>query len=289
MDPQINIGGDFGKPANTLIEKISNAIEGAVKPQQIVRLAKAQREADLIEAHTKIEIAEEQIRAMKRWAAEETIKQQNMGSIVQKAIPLLEEGGSPNEINDDWIVNFFNKSRHISDEEMQTIWARILAGEANSPGSFSRRTINFLDNLDKRDALYFTKFCSFCWDSEGPVPLIYDESAKIYTDNGLTFSTLNHLNTIGLINYTSIGQYLLNHSQPVNYKFSYNKTIVVVSPQRDPSEKELFTFSKGKADFTGTGRELAKIVTGKPVDGFLDYTVKKWKEKNYIVNMINDF
>ena len=201
MDPQINIGGDFGKPANTLIEKIANAIEGAARPRQIVRLAKAQREADLMEAHTKIEIAEEQIRAMRRLAAEETVKQQNMDSILQKAIPLLEESGSPNEIEDDWIVNFFNKSRHISDEEIQIIWARILAGEANTPGSFSRRTINFLDNLDKKDASYFTKFCDFCWDSGDPVPLIYDESAEIYTNHGLNFNVLSHLNTIGLIPY----------------------------------------------------------------------------------------
>jgi Protein of unknown function (DUF2806) len=50
-------------------------------------------------------------------------------------------------VNDDWITNFFDKCRIVSDEEMQQIWAKVLAVEANKPGTYSKRTVNFLSSV----------------------------------------------------------------------------------------------------------------------------------------------
>ncbi|MFC1592622.1 DUF2806 domain-containing protein [Chloroflexota bacterium] len=50
--------------------------------------------------------------------------------------------------------------RIISDDDMQMLWSRILAGESNSPGTYSKRTINALASFDKVDAELFTKLCS---------------------------------------------------------------------------------------------------------------------------------
>jgi hypothetical protein len=38
-----------------------------------------------------------------------------------------------------------------------------LAGEANRPGSFSKRTLSTVSDLDKRDAEVFTTLCRFGW------------------------------------------------------------------------------------------------------------------------------
>ena len=32
-------------------------------------------------------------------------------------------------MDNDWTVNFFDKSRIVSDDEMQNLWSRVLAGE----------------------------------------------------------------------------------------------------------------------------------------------------------------
>ena len=98
-----------------------------------------------------------------RFVAEEARKQDNIEKITQKAIPQLEKSSNPKNIEDDWIVNFFDKCRIISDDEMQSLWARVLAGEANSPGRYSKRTVNFLNSLDKVDANLFTALCGFGW------------------------------------------------------------------------------------------------------------------------------
>ena len=115
-----------------------------------------------------------------------------MESITEKAIPQLNDSSNPQNMEDDWITNFFDKCRIVSDEEMQLLWAKVLAGEANSPGTYSKRTVNSLGSLDKRDAQLFTNFCSFVMIIKGePTPLIYDEQASIYNDQQITLQCLN--------------------------------------------------------------------------------------------------
>lgn len=83
-------------------------------------------------------------------------------------------------MDDDWIVNFFDKCRLVRDEQMQSLWARILAGEANKPGTFSRRTVNFVASMDKIDASAFTHLCSFCWHIEkAPRPIILSKMGTV--------------------------------------------------------------------------------------------------------------
>ncbi len=52
------------------------------------------------------------------------------------------------------------------------------------------------------------------------VPLIYDHQDKIYTDGGLYFNALRHLEEIGLISFQPIAGYARQHlSQRVTIAF----------------------------------------------------------------------
>lgn len=175
----INIG-ELSKPATVLVEKISEAVGGVFKPYQLVRMAKAEVQAEHLRAEAQIEISDLQRRAFHRFIEEEGKKQKNIEDITQKALPQVDENSKPDEVEDDWITNFFDRCRLISDDEMQALWSRVLAGEANSPGSYSKRTVNFLSDLDKSDADLFTRLCGFGWQIGNVVPVIYDEQAEIY-------------------------------------------------------------------------------------------------------------
>ena len=65
---------------------------------------------------------------------------------------------------------------------MSATWGlRILAGEANKPGSCSEAHCgSILVNLDESDARLFSALCGYCWSVHGPVPLLYDYHAEIY-------------------------------------------------------------------------------------------------------------
>ena len=71
-------------------------------------------------------------------------------------------------INDDWLNTFEEEARQISTEEMQTLFGRILAGEIRNPGSYSRRTVKILGELDQNTAALFKKLCSICVVLEEP-------------------------------------------------------------------------------------------------------------------------
>ncbi len=76
--------GELSKPATVLIEKISDAIGGYFKPYQIKRIAKAEAEASIIKAQANTEISALGRRALKRFIAEEAMKQRNIEAITKK-------------------------------------------------------------------------------------------------------------------------------------------------------------------------------------------------------------
>jgi len=130
---------------------------------------------------------------MHRFLEEEAKKQLNIEEITRRALPLLEEKASPQSVEDDWIANFFDKCRIVSDEDMQQLWSRVLAGESNKPGAFSRRTVSLLADLDKQDAELFTRLCGFGWMIGNVVPLVFDVQHVVYNRHGINFDSLGHL------------------------------------------------------------------------------------------------
>jgi len=265
--------GRLAKPADTLIKKVSSAIGGVFEPWQIKRVSKAEAEASLIKARAEIEITDLHRRAMHRFVEEEAKRQENMETITQKAIPQLEEDSDPSKMEDDWVTNFFDKSRIVSDSEMQDLWASILAGEANSPGTYSKRTVNFLGDLDKRDAELFSALCSFGWFIDTFTPLIFDVKASIYSDKGLAFDTLTHLDSIGLIQFNAISGFSrLNLPKHFTVTY-YGEPLHLMMQKEEGNELKI-----GKVLLSQVGRELARVCQAPCVDGFVDYVKEKWKK-----------
>src|SRR5205807_443933 len=99
---------ELSKPAKVLIEKISDAVGGVCKPYQIVRVAKAEAEADLIRAESRIQISDLERRALHRFLGEEAKKQLNIENITCEALPQLNDDSQPEKIENDWIANFFD-------------------------------------------------------------------------------------------------------------------------------------------------------------------------------------
>jgi len=265
--------GELSKPADTLIKKVSSAVGGIFEPWQIKRIAKADAEASLIKAKAEIEITDLHRRAMRRFVEEEASRQDNMEEITKKALPQLESESDPSMIEDDWITNFFEKSRNISDNDMQDLWARILAGEANLPGSYSRRTVNFLDDLDKRDAKLFFTLCRFGWLIGDFTPLIFDAHAQIYNDKGLTFDTLTHLDSIGLVQYNNFSGFS-RRDLPKTVQVSYFARSLTLTTGNEKDNR----LSIGKVLLTQTGKELALVFQASAVEGFVDYVKEKWRK-----------
>ena len=178
-NPLMNLG-DLAKPATALIEKVAEAANIRYEPKHIVKMAiaeaeaakiqaeseiekaKAKSEVAIIQAESKIEITDRQRRAAQRWLAEQGQQQESIEDIITKSIPQLNEDADPHAIEDDWIIKFFDKCRLVSDEKMQDLWASILAGEANSAGSYSPKALTTLADMNQKAVMLFNTFCSLC-------------------------------------------------------------------------------------------------------------------------------
>jgi hypothetical protein len=264
--------GDLSKPADTLIKKVSCAIGGVFEPWQIKRVAKAKAEASLIKSKTEIEITDLHRRAMHRFIEEEATRQENMEEITKKSLSYLKEESDPSKMEDDWVTNFFDKSRMISDGEMQTLWSKILAGEANSPGTYSKRTVNLLSDIDKKDAELFRSLCRYVWIVGNFTPLIFDAQAKIYNVNGINFISISHLDNIGLVNFQSVGGFK-RENLPEEFEVSYCGEVLKLTMPNDSSN----ILKVGCVMLTQAGYELARISDAPRVDGFVEYVKDKWR------------
>jgi hypothetical protein len=281
MDPGTSLAnlGELSKPATVLIEKIGDAIGGFFRPYQVRRIASAEADARKIEALAAIEISELQQRALRRFVAEEARKQDNIESITAKALPSVSESACPEAVEDDWITNFFDKCRLISNDDMQNLWAKILAGEANAPGRYSKRTVDYLASLDRGDAELFRALCGFSWDAGNPVPMIFDPQNPQYTEFGITFSSLTHLDAIGLVRFESISGFSykrLSRQIPLSY---FSARILLALPLEENNELDI-----GQILLTKVGVELASVCGRQPVHGYFDYAMAHWIEKGITIS-----
>ena len=273
----INLG-ELTKPATILIEKISNAAGVLYEPRRIRNIEKvkadAKADAALIEAKSEIEITDLHQRAKQRRIEEDAQHQKRMEDITAQALPQLNENAKPNSIENDWLINFFDKCRLVADNEMQELWSRVLAGEANAPGTYSKRTVNFLSDLDKGEAELFTKLCGFSWMTKGDVvPLVFDTQAEIYNKDGINFNALSHLDSIGFIQFGNLSGFAIEKLSK-RFAISYGRRTLILEMPSDADNE----IGVGKVLLTRVGQELAPICGSKPVEGFWEYVKDQWKQ-----------
>ena len=120
----------------------------------------------------------------------------NIRSVVEDAADELGDKEVPDhEPDPDWTARFFNEVQDVSSEDMQKIWAKILAGEVESPGRTSLRTLDTLRDMTKNDAKMFMDICDFVVRNDF---VFYGDSVKGF--EALNYSNLLHLQDCGLIN-----------------------------------------------------------------------------------------
>ena len=134
---------------------------------------------------------------------QEAKRQDNIKRVVSVAAEELGDKTVQNhEPDHDWTARFFNEVQDITNDDMQHLWGRILAGEVEHPGSTSLRTLGILKNLDQRTAKLFVNLCSLAISSMSNMRVLnfdnYD-SGNGLKKYGLDYRNLNYLEETQLI------------------------------------------------------------------------------------------
>lgn len=268
---------DMVNVANRLFEKISNSVGKVDVPVHEVRMAKAAEKAQSMKAETEAALPAIQERAVERFIQQETRKQENLESIIGKAKEFLSPEGEPEQLDEDWLHEWTERASKVSDEELQSLWARVLANETNTPGSFRKSVLHTVAMLEKVDADNFTKLCQFVVHVGGPVPLVLDIQQKIYTDAGLSFAILGDLEALGLVFHNSTDKFFIR-GFPKKFDIQYGPlSLQVELPKR---KKELLM---GQVRFTKVGEQLFPLSGAQLMPTFPQHIADEYGKINITV------
>jgi hypothetical protein len=267
--------------ARTFIEKVSEAVGGIFHPIQVERNAKAEAAAAIIHAHKDVQLSDIQRRAAIRHLDEETQRQINMESIAQRSLTWVKPEAEPAKMEKDWITAFFDKARLIEDNDMQTLWAKILAGEANRPGRFSKRTLSIVSDLSKEDADKFLKLRCHCVSCQDISFAVVRSNWAGFNTKSILFSELTHLESLGLIAMSNFMDYAQEFKDPHQMVEYYGRFVAVdLNLAKDQKQDKKFQLNCGSVILTAFGKELSAICEGSPVTGFYDHLIDFWKQYN---------
>ena len=226
----------------------------------------------------------------------------NQLSVVKRSI----EGDVDRVVTDhepdhDWTARFFNYIQDVSSEEMQILWARVLAGEVQWPGETSLRTLSILRNLDSRTAALFRTLCSACVSPrvegsgyvDARVPSLQgDPATNSLQEFGLNFDSLNVLNEHGLI--------ISDYNSWMDYKFCVGFTVGpqvhqipfryqghdwVLNPIHQGAIDQEFRLS-GVA-LTRSGRELSRVVDLQTMEQYTQALKAYFESRNMQMTEVN--
>ena len=240
------------KILNTLTNLFKTRFEAPLKAKAEAKAAvikeEGQHELILLEHENKaLEIAE--------LSGFKGVYQTNVKSIIFKAIQLANEmNASPSEeaVDNGWILSFIDGAKNISDEHIQNLWSKILAGEINLPGSFSLRTLGLLTQISKKEADLFTEFCSYLIIIEGSAthPCYFTDTYGAHGNRFVTriFSQQERilLSEIGLVNF--------EEDIFFSFKYEYSHSLLY-------NCKKLLVTYKGK-EKRGAPEEIKTIICG---------------------------
>lgn len=270
-------------------QSVISAIGGAIFTAIFLRKNTSTQEFEKLKAGKMQEVADDLLESG-QMTYTEYYKANNFLSIAKMAdeeYAKTPHDDSTHTYDFDWFMRFYEAVGNVSDEEMQRVWAKILAGEVNKPKSFSLETLDVVRNLSKQDAELFSKICKHCIQSS-PWGLYLPHYDNYLEKCGITYSEILRLDEIGLVN--SSGFISLNLNIPNDHPAAIiNQGLIMLIASNNEKKNEC---SINQYPFTRTGTEIATLIgENTSDDDFLLFAkeVAKDTSQKISVHKINAF
>ncbi len=191
-----------------------------------------------------------------RLAYQELRKQANIEAVVDNAYDELKwnEEISATPVDEDWTIRFFNCIEDVSNEKMQLLWGKLLAGEARQPGSFSLRTLETLKSLSQKEAQIFCMICALTIIHQNAFNL--PTNGELFTDTPIDYEDIMTLGEAGLVNFQNV---LYNIHLPAGESTVFNVGNEQISLNNASADE--ITFNCEVYSLTTAGIELFDIVS----------------------------
>lgn len=151
----------------------------------------------------------------------------------------------------DWLSGFIDTTSGVFDEQMQDLWARILAGELEHPGSYSKRTLSILRDLTQEEARTFERMAACVVFSDDDAYL-YDD-AELNEQFGISVFDILNTENAKLLNAQALS--LETSVREKNYPVLHNGKEIMLATPIGKSGK----LSYSVMQLTHAGRELLQV------------------------------
>lgn len=182
-------------------------------------------------------------------------------------------------IDGDWLQRWRQRAGDISSDELSALWGRILAGEVRHPGSCSLRTLEFLGNLSREEAVDIERVAPFAF---GNVLLKHQ---GLFEKGSVSCALLFRVQELGLI--SGVGTTLrTNIKSEVEGEFQFTWDLdrlgkrLIISHENHAKVLELPVLHVSRL-----GREVFRVAQSVPSEEWLVATVMLIEAENYKVRI----
>ena len=113
-------------------------------------------------------------------------------------------------LDPDWATAFYDSAKDSSDEEIQVLWGKILAGEIAHHGKFYKRTLSILKNMESEEAKHFVELVPLLIAKETVPEFIFQNNEFFQYNDLQTLMDCGIVNSCdGSYTYTSLDQVIL--------------------------------------------------------------------------------
>ncbi|MBS3915557.1 MAG: DUF2806 domain-containing protein [Bacteroidetes bacterium] len=191
----------------------------------------------------------------------------------------------PNDIkmDNDFFWNTVEHAKTISNEEMQELVAKIIAGEYNQPGTYSMSTLQTLKMLGKQELELFEKMCSLCINTEQIPQEIFslpDSIKPLLNSLGIDFASLQTLQNLGLFLPNGMSRSMDNPDKK-NFALNYLGKAIRFKPTHETN----FTIDlPAFYGLSNTGKQILNHLSPKFRDEYYTWLKTNYKIPNYSLN-----
>jgi Protein of unknown function (DUF2806) len=269
IDPQAiaqTVGGSL--PAiSVFLDKFGGWFGWLKQPFLTIANAQANSLAKQIETKGDIEVQRIQIRGIARLAEEAERTQKRLDAIGLKAMSQFLPDAKPQELKQDWMENFISHAAKAGDEDAETLWARILAGEVNKPGSYSKRTLEILSLMTQQEAELFVKAAQYAVNNL--ILIIVPRDPSFFPpDSGVSYYGFMELAALGLF-HEAESQFNPFNQGPTEAYYCFSDSALAVTKSPGPSLRIGHSLSAWV--MTRAGRELANLFEWKTPNGYIEF------------------
>lgn len=200
------------------------------------------------------------------------------------------------KVDDEWLSRFFDSAKHVADEEIQLIWAKLLADELSSPGTVPKRLISILPYIEPVQAKLFVIICkySIC-QHEQIIPFIdWYKNVSYWENQGFTYESLLDLQSIGLITFSDsnfhlkFSLHLFSVGSIVRSVYKYHDKFVILNLKKSSNEIDSIQFDNYNVLFTDVGRALFNAITVEFDEEALNHILNIIKAQEIDVEIVED-